>query len=186
MCREFGLQLVRAARPGPADRESAKLCGVEPRAYLREANEPFLERVGLYHRKLLGELADLQVSHGGPILLVQSEHAWLCSNQTQADKYLREITRYLRESGINVPIVNANDLWQESAGTIDTWRGCEELLVHLRQLRLVQPKAPRIVSQFNPGGTDIWGETRHNDKQPEALMQWLAQVLAAGAQPVAC
>ncbi len=155
-----------------------------PGVALREANEPFLERVGLYHRKLLGELADLQVSHGGPILLVQSEHAWLCSNQTQADKYLQEITRYLRESGINVPIVNANDLWQESAGTIDTWRGREELLVHLRQLRLVQPKAPRIVSQFNPGGVDVWGETRRDDVQPEALMQWLAQVLAAGAQPV--
>ncbi|MHC4217234.1 MAG: beta-galactosidase [Planctomycetota bacterium] len=153
-------------------------------AALREANEPFQERVSLYFRKLLDELADLQVTNDGPILLVQSEHAWLCSNQAQADRYLREITRYLRENGINVPITNANDLWQESVGTIDTWRGWDELLVHLRQLRVVQPDAPRLVSEFNPATFDVWGETHREDKQPGTVMQWLAQVLATGAQPV--
>jgi beta-galactosidase len=156
----------------------------QPGVSLREANEPFQERVSLYFRKLLGELADLQVTNAGPILLVQSEHAWLCSNQTQAERYLREITRYLRENAINVPIVNANDLWQEAVGTIDTWRGWDELLVHLRQLRLVQPGAPRLVSEFNPATFDVWGETRRDEKEPGAVMQGLAQVLAAGAQPV--
>jgi beta-galactosidase len=153
-------------------------------AALREANEPFLERVSLYFRKLLGELADLQVTNDGPILLVQSEHAWLCSNQNQAERYLREITRYLRENAINVPIVNANDLWQEAEGTIDTWRGWDELLVHLRQLRVVQPNAPRVVSEFNPATFDVWGESHRAEKRPEAVMQGLAQILAAGAQPI--
>ncbi|MHC4208093.1 MAG: beta-galactosidase [Planctomycetota bacterium] len=156
----------------------------QPDAALREANEPFLERVSLYFRKLLGELTDLQVTNDGPILLVQSEHAWLCSNQAQADRYLREITRYVRENGINVPIVNANDLWQETAGTIDTWRGWDELLVHLRQLRLVQPNAPRLVSEFNPATFDVWGDAHREEKKPGAVMQALAQVLAAGAQPI--
>ena len=188
LCGEAGMWVM--LRPGPFVGAQYDAGGLPnwllemPDIKLREANGPFLERVGLYFRKLLGELADLQVSHGGPILLVQSEHAWLCSNQGQADRYLREITRYLRENGINVPLVNANDLWQEAAGTIDTWRGCDELLVHLRQLRVVQPKAPRVVSQFNPAGLDIWGEPRADDMEPEAIMQWLAQVLAAGAQPV--
>ena len=188
LCGEAGMWVM--LRPGPFVGAQYDAGGLPnwllevPDIKLREANGQFLERVGLYFRKLLGELADLQVSHGGPILLVQSEHAWLCSNQGQADRYLREITRYLRENGVSVPLVNANDLWQESAGTIDTWRGCDELLVHLRQLRVVQPKAPRVVSQFNPAGLDIWGEPRADDKEPEALMQWLAQVLAAGAQPV--
>jgi len=188
LCGEAGMWVM--LRPGPFVGAQYDAGGLPnwllemPGIKLREANGPFLERVGLYFRKLLGELADLQVSHGGPILLVQSEHAWLCSNQGQADKYLREITRYLRENGVNVPLVNANDLWQEAAGTIDTWRGRDELLVHLRQLRVVQPKAPRVVSQFNPAGLDIWGEPRADGMEPEALLQWLAQVLAAGAQPV--
>jgi hypothetical protein len=156
----------------------------QPDTALREASEPFLERVSLYFRKLLGEVADLQVTNGGPILLVQSEHAWLCSNQVQAEKYLREVTRYLRENGVNVPIVNANDLWQESAGTIDTWRGWDDMLGHLRQLRIVQPVAPRLVSEFNPATFDVWGASSRREKQPGAVMQGLAQVLAAGGQPI--
>jgi beta-galactosidase len=156
----------------------------QPDTALREASEPFLERVSLYLRKLLGEVADLQVSNGGPILLVQSEHAWLCSNQVQAEKYLREVTRYLRENGINVPIINANDLWQESVGTIDTWRGWDDMLGHLRQLRIVQPSAPRLVCEFNPTTFDVWGDSTREEKPPGAVMQGLAQVLAAGAQPV--
>ena len=188
LCGEAGMWVM--LRPGPFVGANYDAGGLPPwllempGVSLREANEPFLERVGLYFRKLLGELADLQVTHGGPLLLVQSEHAWLCSNQAQADRYLREVTRYIRENGINVPITNSNDLWQESAGTIDTWRGRDELLVHLRQLRLVQPKAPRIVSQFNPARVAVWGEAEDKSTSPRQVLQWLAQVLAAGAQPV--
>ena len=188
LCGSAGMWVM--LRPGPYVGGNYDAGGLpawlveQPDVALREASEPFLERVSLYFRKLLGELADLQATHGGPIVLVQSEHAWLCSNQAQADRYLREITRYLRENTVNVPIINANDLWQESAGTIDTWRGTEEMLVHLRQLRIVQTNAPRIVSQFNPAGIETWGGARYEDHAPGAVMQWLAQVLAAGAQPV--
>ncbi|MCZ6850201.1 MAG: beta-galactosidase [Planctomycetota bacterium] len=155
-----------------------------PNVVLREANEPFLGRVSLYFRKLFAELADLQATSGGPILLVQSEHAWLCSNRTQADRYLREVSRYIRENGINVPIINANDLWQESVGTIDTWRGFDDLLVHLRQLRSVQSNAPCLVSAFDPVDLDTWGGGCDRPKSPEVVLHSLAQVLAAGAQPV--
>ncbi len=188
LCGKAGMWVM--LRPGPFVGANFDAGGLPswlletPGVALREANETFLERVGLYYRKLVAELADLQVTNDGPILLVQSEHAWLCSNQVQADRYLREVTRYLRENGINVPITNANDLWQESAGTIDTWRGRDELLVHLRQLRLVQTKAPRLVSQFNPAHADAWGESEPDTNTPPQVLQWLAQVLAAGAQPV--
>src|SRR5690606_14913166 len=70
---------------------------------VREANETFLERVNIYFRRLLTRLDDLQATRGGPILLVQSEHAWLCASADQADRYLREVTRVIRESGFNVP-----------------------------------------------------------------------------------
>src|SRR5690606_8554985 len=98
---------------------------------------------------------------------------------------------------ITVPIINANDLWQESPGTIDTWRGYEDLLVNLRQLRIVQPTAPRIVSTFDPATLEIWGEDQRARrgkgakaeqsklvKSPQDVLRRLAEVLAAGAQPV--
>ena len=40
----------------------------------------------------------------------------------------------------------------------DTWRGYDDLLVHLRQLRSVQPSAPRLVSAFEAAGFEVWGE----------------------------
>ncbi len=188
LCAEAGMWAI--LRPGPYvgghyDAGGLPSWLVEtPGVKLRQANETFLERVSLYFRKLLGELVDLQVTTGGPIILVQSEHAWLCANQAQADRYLQEVTRYIRESGIGVPIVNANDLWQEVTGTIDTWRGSEDLLVHLRQFRAVQPAAPRVVAAFEAAGPGLWGATGPQEIPPPVLLERLAQVLAAGAQPV--
>lgn len=187
LCGKAGMKVI--LRPGPYIGSGFDGGGLpawlthQPGIALREGNEAFLERVNVYFRKLLGELEDLQVTRGGPILLVQSEHAWLCSNREQADAYLREVTRVIRESGFNVPIINANDFWQDSPGTIDTWRGSEDLLGHMRQLRTVQSDAPRLLSAFDAAVSPVW------QQQPEAiateqLMCNLGQCLAAGAQAV--
>lgn len=167
-----------------------------PEVRLRQSNPVFLEHVSRYFRRLLSEVADLQVSGGGPILLVQSEHGWTCTNDAQARTYLHEITRFIRESGITVPIINTNDLWQDSPGTIDTWRGYEHLLAHLRQLRIVQPDAPRLVT-FEAAEVEVWGgEAGHTRRGKGAkthdrrakpageVLRHLAEVLAAGAQPI--
>ncbi len=188
LCGQAGMWVL--LRPGPYVGNGYDAGGLPswivetPGIRLRQASEPFLERVSVYFRKLLAELTDLQVTGGGPILLVQSEHAWLCANDKQAEKYLLEITRYIRENGIAVPIINTNDLWQEAAGTIDTWRGRDDLLVHLRQLRSVQPGAPRLVSELGMGRPGVWGEAIDESPRPASVMHLLAQVLAAGAQPV--
>lgn len=188
LCAEAGMWVV--LRPGPFIADGYDAGGLPawliemPHVALRQANEPFLERVSLYFRKLLNELSGLQASDGGPILLVQSEHAWLCSNHVQADRYLLEITRYIRGNGVNVPIFNTNDLWQESPGTIDTWRGRDDLLLHLRQLRSVQRDAPRLVSAFRAADQQTWGAARGDDLSAPTLLHRLAQVLAAGAQPI--
>lgn len=162
---------------------------------LREQNEPFFERVITYFRRLLGELEELQATRGprggGPLLMLQIEHAWLCSNPEQAASYLRELTRLVRECGINIPLINANDLWQDIPGTIDTWRGGDELLSHLRQLRAVQPDAPRLLSEFVMSDAVAWGDKPEGrgrasqaDQSAQMLLSRLAQCLAAGAQPI--
>ena len=169
-----------------------------PEVRLRQSNPIFLEHVSRYFRRLLGEVADLQITSGGPIILVQSEHSWTCTNETQARTYLHEITRFIRESGMTVPLINTNDLWQDSPGTIDTWRGYEHLLAHLRQLRSVQPDAPRLVTfeaaEVATWGDDGTGRVRREKSGAKAhegagksasdVLRRLAEVLAAGAQPI--
>jgi hypothetical protein len=169
-----------------------------PEVRLRQNNPIFLEHVSRYFRRLLSEVSDLQITSGGPMILVQSEHAWTCTNEAQAKVYLHEITRFIRESGVTVPIINTNDLWQDSPGTIDTWRGYEHLLAHLRQLRTVQPDAPRLVT-FEAADVEVWGgeagrsgrraKSASKSGEPAAksagdVLRHLAEVLASGAQPI--
>lgn len=156
----------------------------QPDVVLREANEKYLERVTRYLRRLIGEVDELQATKGGPLLLVQSEHAWTCANPLQGEKYLREVTRIIRESGIAVPVINTNDLWLDSTGTIDSWRGWSDLLAHLRQFRAVRPDAPRLVSAFQCATRRTWGDEEGIAKGPHEVLQNLAQILASGSQPV--
>ncbi|MHC4946735.1 MAG: beta-galactosidase [Planctomycetota bacterium] len=187
-CRDAGLWVM--LRLGPFVGHGLDAGGLppwlieQPGLRPREASEPFLERVTRYMRKLWSSLDDLQVSKGGPILLVQGEHAWTCGNDEQGERYLREITRIIRESGVSVPIINSNDLWTERAETIDTWRGSRDLLVHLRQLRALRPETPRIVSTLEVAPTDTWGGPAPAADTARTAIRHLAEVLAAGAQPV--
>jgi len=158
----------------------------DPKVAAREANEAFLDRASRYFRKLLAELTELQAGKDGPIILVQVEHAWMCANDDQADRYLREIGRVIRECGFAVPLINANNFWLDSVGTIETWQGDDDLLANLRQLRSVQPEAPRLVRAFESATEQVWGQPRVDPLGPSVMLRRLAEVLAAGAQPIVC
>ncbi len=113
---------------------------------------------------------------------MQAENEWFCHNQEQADKYLREIVRYLLENGCEVPIINCNKLWQRIEGTIDTWNANQDLLAHLRSSAVVQPEAPRLVSEYWSGGSDRWGHTHETNVSADLYLNRLSQILAAGSQ----
>lgn len=163
-----------------------------PRMKIREGNDVFLERVSAFYHKLFEQVSDLQVTtqdgpsgrDGGPLLLVQFEHGWHCSNDTQGQKYLRELGRYVRECGITTPLLTANDLWQDVEGAIETWTGSSDLLVNLRQLRAVQSHAPRIATVCDLDRIERWGGPAVPERSADELLSQLAQVLASGAQPI--
>jgi hypothetical protein len=188
ICHEHGMWVI--LRPGPYIGSGYDGGGIpawlgeEPGVRLREASAPAMERIEQYLRKLLTMLVDLQITKNGPILAVQCEHGWRCSNERESARYLREITRIMQETGVNVPILNTNDLWQDVDGTINTWSGSSDLLVHLRQLRTVQEDAPRLVSSFDPARLECWQHKVDRAASPQELMGRLAEVLAAGGQAI--
>ena len=188
ICAEHDLFVL--LRPGPFIGDGYDGGGLPgwlleiPEARLRENEETYRSAVVSYLRKLINQVADLQVTDDGPILLVQAEHAWNCANQEQADTYLLEVVRTLRESGIKVPLTNANDLWQSVTGTTDQWRGWSDLMLHMRQLRSVLPNSPQIVSQLDPTSVSCWGDDDAGNKSPGEAMWHLAEALATGSQVV--
>jgi hypothetical protein len=154
-----------------------------PAVALREANEEYSERVSRYLRRLANEIAELQITSGGPVVLLQSEHGWTCANRDQEQRYLNELNRIMRESGINVPILAANDLWSDLHGTINTWRGWDDLLPNVRQLRVVQPEAPRFAT-LEAAPPQTWGGAAVAAPGPHAVLRRMAEILAAGGQPI--
>lgn len=198
LCGEHGLRVLLRAGPYVGGRIDggglpAWLGEMEGMA-VRQGKESFLERVGALFQALFAQVADLQATRpsnlpalgarGGPLLLVQVEHGWHCANDDEGRRYLHELVRYVRECGITVPLLSANDLWQDVEGTIETWTGSTDLLVNLRQLRDVQSHAPRLVSCFDPAAHEVWGEPGPATPSISETLIRLGQVFAAGAQAI--
>ena len=178
-------------RPGPFIGQNWDFGGLPPwlpgvkGVRLRIANGPFLEACSRYLTAVSGQVRDLQATSpgkGGPIVLVQNESAWTCGDDAAAATYLGEIHRYLREAGINVPLINANNLWESAEGEVDCWSGLGDLLATVRQLAAVKPDRPRVVIEFNIGTPAVWGQPEPAPERPELIEQRLAQILAAGGQ----
>lgn len=155
---------------------------------VRTGSSEFLGACSRYLSALCDQVANLQVTvrragkGDGPIVMVQCEHEWFCGDDSDAEAYLGELTRYLRENGIVVPIVNRDNLFHQVEGHIDGWSGGEHLLATVRQLRVVRPGMPRMVMGLPAGAADAWGQERRSAWNPALLMRSMAEVLAGGGQ----
>ncbi|MEM1446443.1 MAG: beta-galactosidase [Planctomycetota bacterium] len=176
---------------------------------IRENSEPFLAACSRYLSAVMNQVKDLQVvgddpnlqrggafdvkpgeaAHGyrgeggGPILLMQVENEWFSQSDKQHDEYHRQLMRYLREGGCRVPLNVCNQLWQPVDGAIHTWNASAELSSSMRQLGVVQPDAPRIVSEYWTGWFDAWGESHANTVDAPKHLYRMASILAEGAMP---
>lgn len=174
------------------------------RARLREDEPVYLEAVDRYLRALMQQVQDLQIASpragrngaeplndaassagypgegGGPIILMQVEHAWECDAPQQP--YLDRLVSMFRQHGCLVPLISANNLWQEVEGTIDTWRGSESLAAMMRQLSTVQPHAPAFVSHLTHGPSDGPHVPATESESADALAYQLGGLIGVGAQ----
>ncbi|MFN0010916.1 MAG: beta-galactosidase [Phycisphaerales bacterium] len=191
---EAGLYLV--LRMGPYQGNGWDLGGLpawllgNANITLRTTNQPFLECCSRFIGAVARQVADLQATGGdaddakkaGPIVLVQSESGWTCGHDQLAHGYLGELNRYLRESGFEVPFVNANNLWQGVEGEIDGWVGTGPLLANLRQLNMVRPSQPRFVAEYRLGSRATWGRPTAKPPRTDEVQRGLLEILAAGGQ----
>lgn len=151
---------------------------------LRTANANFLEHASRFITAIAGQIKDLQASAsgaGGPIVMLQSETSWACGHDDLAKRYLGELDRFIRESGLNVPVINDNNLWQDVEGQISVWRGSDEMLSVMRQLASVRPDQPRIAVSVPTRTPGVWGA----DPAPvdaSQLQRSLTEILAGGGQ----
>ncbi len=167
IAQEEGLWVI--LRPGPyacAEWEGGGLPWwllKNPAIKLRSQDPDYLKPASAWLKEVGRVLGPLQVSKGGPILMVQVENEY-GSYGKDAD-HMGAIRQALLDGGFDVPLFACNptnalrngyraDLFQVVNFGRDPENG-------FKALRAVQPTGPLMCGEFYPGWFDTWGAPHH-------------------------
>lgn len=209
LCREQGMWVILRIGPAVGGTFSggglpawlSEIEGLRP----HEPSDEFLQLVSRWYGTVLAQIKGLDASvrgepgravdGAGGVLAVQIDHGWECGNTKVAERYLTELRRFVREAGVEVPVLTANGLWAGAEETIDVWQGGEDLFAHVRQLRRAQPHAPALV-EITPAHArrrSIAASSSRRSRSdnsttsfddPNALQTQVGRVIAAGGQAI--
>lgn len=148
---------------------------------LRKLDSYYMDRVGLFMNQVGKELADLQITKGGNIIMVQVENEY---GSFGVDKpYVSAIRDMVKKAGFtDVPLFqcdwssnfenNALDdlLWTVNFGT---GANIPKQFERLQQLR---PNTPLMCSEYWSGWFDHWG-AKHETRSAQELVKGMKEML---------
>ena len=171
---EEGLMVI--LRPGPYCCAEWEFGGYPwwlqktPGLVIRTDNQLFLDSCRTYINQLAGQLRDLQITHGGPIVMVQAENEFGSYVSQRKDiplethkKYSAAIRQQLLDAGFDIPMFTSDGSWLFKGGTIEgalpTANG-EDNVDNLKKVvnEYHGGVGPYMVAEFYPGWLDHWNE----------------------------
>jgi beta-galactosidase len=145
---------------------------------LRSRDPKFMEPAKRYLREVGRVLGPLQVTRGGPILMVQVENEYGFYGE-DAD-YVRDVRQALLDAGFDVPLFDCNPTYRLGIGSppdlfhvVNFGSNPNEGFDKLRQL---QPQGPLMCGEFYPGWFDTWGNP-HNRGNAQNYLRDLETML---------
>ena len=186
LAEELGLYVI--LRPGPyicAEWDfgglPAWLTTKSGMAY-RTSNAAYTHYFDKYFRQVLPRLAELQVTRGGNIILVQNENEYMMTTMPDRSNYLEFISQLLRRSGFEIPIVTCNCFSDPPVpDAVDCVNTYGDVVTHLKVMRARQPSAPLMVTEYWDGWFDQWGG-KHAVKDAREVARKALEILGCGAQ----
>lgn len=148
---------------------------------LRTLDPYYMERVGLFMKEIGRQLADLQITRGGNIIMVQVENEY---GSYATDKpYVSAIRDLVRESGFTeIPLFQCdwssnflNNGLDDLLWTINFGTGAN-IDNQFAKLKEVRPDAPLMCSEFWSGWFDHWGR-KHETRDGAIMVQGLKDML---------
>ncbi len=137
---------------------------------LRRDNPPFLKYTQLYINRLFQEVGHLQVTEGGPVIMVQVENEFGSYVSQRKDISLEDHRRYnakikdqLLAAGFDVPLFTSDGTWLFEGGSLEgvlTTANGEGNIENLKKTvnRYHDGKGPYMVAEFYSGWLAHWNE----------------------------
>lgn len=137
---------------------------------IRANNQPFLDSCKVYITKLAEQVKNLQVSNGGPVIMVQAENEFGSYVSQRKDipleehrKYNKAIFEMLKNAGFNVPFFTSDGSWLFEGGAIPGVLPTANGENNIENLKKAVDKyhggmGPYMVAEFYPGWLDHWAE----------------------------
>ncbi|HEY1663537.1 MAG TPA: beta-galactosidase family protein [Verrucomicrobiae bacterium] len=167
IAQEEGLWVI--LRPGPYSCAEWEMGGTpwwllkNDAIKLRSRDPAYLEAATNYLREVAKQFAPLQITHGGPILMVQVENEYGFYGHDTG--YISALKDALLEGGIDVPLFQCNPPDVMTNGLLSSLFQSANFgknpQTNFRKLRDLQPQGPLFCSEFYPGWFDTWGQPHH-------------------------
>jgi len=167
LAQEVGLKVI--LRPGPYSCAEWDLGGLpwwllkHSDIQLRSRDPKYLEPAKRYLARVARELAPLQITRGGPIIMVQVENEYGSYGDDKA--YIRSLRDALLEAGFDVPLFTCDGPSQLKNDTLDD-TFCvvnfgSDPIANFKALREIRPRGPLMCGEYYPGWFDSWGNAHH-------------------------
>lgn len=171
---EEGLMVI--LRPGPYACAEWEFGGYpwwlqkEKSLIIRSNNKPFLDSCKTYINKLAAQVKDMQITHGGPIIMVQAENEFGSYVAQRKDislddhkAYSAAIKQQLIDAGFDVPLFTSDGSSLFNGGTIAGALPTANGEDNIEELKKVVNEyhngvGPYMVGEFYPGWLDHWAE----------------------------
>jgi beta-galactosidase len=138
---------------------------------LRTRDPRYLQAADRYLREVGRELAPLQITHGGPILMVQVENEYGFFGKDA--QYMGELRNSLLAAGFDVPLFACNPVQHLKDGYRDDLFPVvnfgSDPQGAFKALRQILPKGPLMCGEFYPGWFDTWGAPHHTGNSQRYL-----------------
>lgn len=185
LAQKHGMYVI--VRPGPYVCAEWEMGGLpwwllkKEDVQLRSRDPYYMERVGIFMNEVGKQLADMQITRGGNIIMVQVENEF---GSYGTDKpYISEIRDIVKAAGFtDVPLFQCdwssnftNNALDDLLWTVNFGTGAN-IDEQFRKLKELRPETPLMCSEFWSGWFDHWGR-KHETRDAATMVSGIKDML---------